>query len=63
LSKSRSKNYLKYFLREFSAINLPEYAHVGEKPNRTIILYKGTDAFSNLSFSIEPYLRKLGVNT
>lgn len=46
-----------------SSIDVAEFAHAGEKANQTIVLFKGTTAFEKLSFSTEPYLRKLGVNT
>lgn len=40
-----------------------EYAKVGTLAEKTIVLEKNSNVFFKFSHSMEPYLRKLGLNT
>lgn len=69
LKKSRSLFLIQVLLnlfpyaRYFDEFSTQEYAKVGTLANQTIILEKGSNIFLKFSHSLEPYLRKLGLNT
>ena len=47
----------------FDKFEVQEYAHSGQIAPMTIIIEVGTNIFERCGHSIEPYLRKLGVDT
>eukprot|EP01015_Nassula_variabilis_P010399 TRINITY_DN1832_c0_g2_i1.p1 TRINITY_DN1832_c0_g2~~TRINITY_DN1832_c0_g2_i1.p1 ORF type:complete len:233 (+),score=45.33 TRINITY_DN1832_c0_g2_i1:124-822(+) len=60
LFTNRNKKEIKEFFDQYAAT---EFAKVGDIPSQSILLEKGTNAFAKHSNTIEPYLRKLGLNT
>ena len=67
----KKEEVLKFFLfrqlpkktRFFQSFTSDEFAKTGFVPKTTIILEKGNAALKKLSYTLEPYLRKLGLNT
>jgi len=60
LMTNKSKEEILKFFDEYST---EEYAKAGTIANRTLILRKGFEDLKQFSHSMEPYLRKLGLNT
>jgi mRNA turnover protein 4 len=62
--KLKKKFRSKFFIfRYFNNAKTESYGRPGTVACQTIVLEKGCDAFMKMSHSIEPYLRKLGLDT
>ena len=60
LFTNKKESEILEFFKKFTSY---EYAKSGTISEADIILEKGNEVFKTFSHSIEPYLRKLGLNT
>jgi mRNA turnover protein 4 len=60
LFTNKTKDQVVEFFENYST---PQYADAGTVADRTLIMRKGFEDLKSFSHSMEPYLRKLGLNT